>query len=76
MENTGSGNSPMIRPTRDRRLPIDCGDLDMRIARDGTWYYRGSPIGRAPLVKLFASVLRREQDGSYWLVTPAARGRI
>ena len=40
---------------------IDCGDLDMRIARDGTWFYRGSPIGRMPLVKLFASVLRRER---------------
>jgi hypothetical protein len=54
---------------------IDC-DLDMRIARDGTWYYRGSLIGRLPLVKLFASVLRREADGRYWLVTPAERGRI
>ena len=48
----------------------------MRIARDGTWYYRGSPINRPALVKLFASVLRREDDGSYWLVTPAERGRV
>jgi hypothetical protein len=48
----------------------------MRIARDGTWFYRGSPIGRIALVKLFASVLRRESDGTYWLVTPAERGRI
>ncbi|MBV8888500.1 MAG: DUF1285 domain-containing protein [Alphaproteobacteria bacterium] len=48
----------------------------MRIARDGTWFYRGSPIGRLPLVKLFASVLRREADGTYWLVTPAERGRV
>lgn len=48
----------------------------MRIARDGTWFYRGSPINRLPLVKLFASVLRRERDGSYWLVTPAERGRV
>jgi hypothetical protein len=76
MENTGSGNSLLLRPTDSRRLPVDCGDLDMRIARDGTWYYRGSPIGRLPLVKLFASVLRREADGSYWLVTPAERGHI
>jgi uncharacterized protein len=76
MENTGSGNSPTIRPAGVRRPPVDCGDLDMRIARDGTWHYRGSPIGRLPLVKLFASVLRREPDGSYWLVTPAERGRI
>ena len=58
------------------RPPIDRGDIDMRIARDGTWFYRGSPIARAPLVKLFASVLRREADGRYWLVTPAERGRI
>jgi uncharacterized protein len=76
MENTGSGNSPMFQPTGGRRLPVEHGDLDMRIARDGTWYYRGSPIGRQPLVKLFASVLRREPNGSYWLVTPAERGRI
>ena len=51
-------------------------DLQMRIARDGTWYYRGSAINRLPLVQLFAGVLRREDDGSYWLVTPAERGRI
>src|SRR5207253_7093409 len=50
--------------------------LDMRIARDGTWFYRGSAIERMALVKLFASVLRREKDGSYWLVTPAERGRV
>jgi len=66
----------MIESTTNRRQPVDCGDLDMRIARDGSWYYRGSLIGRLPLVKLFAAVLRREPDGSYWLVTPAERGRI
>lgn len=76
MQNTGSGNSPARGPAAARGMPVDCGDLDMRIARDGTWYYRGSPIGRLPLVKLFASVLRREADGRYWLVTPAERGRI
>ena len=48
----------------------------MRIAKDGTWLYQGSPITRLPLVKLFASVLRREDDGEYWLVTPAERRRI
>ena len=48
----------------------------MKIARDGTWFYRGSPIARQKLVKLFASVLRREDDGSYWLVTPVERGRV
>jgi uncharacterized protein len=76
-ENAGSGNSsPAMTASTGRRPPIDCGDLDMRIARDGTWFYRGSPIGRSALVKLFASVLRREADGRYWLVTPAERGRI
>jgi len=51
-------------------------DFGLRILRDGTWTYRGSPIRRLPLVKLFATVLRREADGSYWLVTPVERGRI
>jgi uncharacterized protein len=50
--------------------------LGLRILHDGNWLYRGSPIYRMELVKLFASVLRREADGSYWLVTPAERGRI
>jgi hypothetical protein len=50
--------------------------LGLRIARDGSWLYHGSPIERKELVKLFASVLRREADGSYWLVTPVERGRI
>jgi hypothetical protein len=59
-----------------KRPPIDRGDLEMRIARDGTWFYRGSPIDRQSLVKLFASVLRREADGRYWLVTPAERASI
>ena len=48
----------------------------MRIARDGTWFYQNSPIGRLPLVKLFATVLKRDEAGQYWLVTPAERGRI
>src|SRR5437764_15030087 len=59
-----------------RPPPVELRELDMRIARDGTWFYCGSPINRMPLVKLFASVLRREKDGSYWLVTPAERGRV
>jgi hypothetical protein len=54
----------------------DCGDFDIRIARDGTWFYKNSPIGRPALVKLFASVLKRDADGGYWLETPVERGRI
>jgi hypothetical protein len=52
--------------------PPFCGDLDMRIATDGTWFYLGTPIGRPALVKLFASVLKRE-DGHYYLVTPVEK---
>ncbi len=54
----------------------DCGDFGIRIDRDGTWFYRGSPIGRKPIVKLFSTVLNRREDGSYWLTTPAENGRI
>ncbi len=56
--------------------PRLCGDIDMRIGRDGTWFYHGSPIGRKPLVKLFASVLQRDDDGEYWLETPVEKCRI
>lgn len=52
--------------------PTYCGKLDMRIRRDGVWFYEGTPIGRKPLVKLFASILRREGD-QYFLVTPVEK---
>ena len=52
--------------------PEFCGDLDMRIARDGTWFYLGTPIGRKPLVKLFSSILRKDGD-EYFLVTPVEK---
>jgi hypothetical protein len=52
-----------------------CGDFGIRILRDGTWLYHGSPIARKPLVRLFSTVLRHEDDG-FWLVTPVERGRI
>jgi len=65
-----------VTPPRPRRVPVECGDLPFLIRRDGTWLYRGTPINRKELVCLFAGVLRREEDGSYWLQTPAERGRI
>ena len=64
------GKSPNVRA-----IP-SLGDLDMRIARDGTWFHEGAPIKRKPLVKLFASVLWRDDDGGYWLRTPVEKGRI
>jgi len=59
-------------PPVERWNPPFCGDLDMRIAADGTWYYLKTPIGRPALVKLFASVLKREGD-KYFLVTPVEK---
>lgn len=56
----------------ERWNPPFCGDIDMRIAADGSWSYLGSPIGRQPLVKLFASVIRRDGD-DYFLVTPVEK---
>jgi hypothetical protein len=50
-----------------------CGDIGLKIGRDGTWYYQGSPITRKGLVRLFASVLRLEDDGRYYLVTPVEK---
>lgn len=53
--------------------PPHCGDIGLRIAADGTWYYQGSPIGRRALVELFASILRKDADGCTYLVTPAEK---
>ena len=55
--------------------PPFCGDIDIRIARDGTWFYLGTPIGRAPMVRLFSSILKREGE-EYFLVTPVEKVRI
>lgn len=52
--------------------PPFCGDIDMRIARNGLWYYLGTPIGRMPMVKLFASIIRKDDD-NYFLVTPVEK---
>ena len=61
---------------KPRRVPVECGDLPFLIKRDGTWLYRGTPINRKELVCLFSSVIKREADGSFWLETPAERGKI
>jgi uncharacterized protein len=53
--------------------PPYCGDIGMKIRADGVWLYDGSPIGRMPLVQLFASVLRKDRDGKHYLVTPAEK---
>jgi uncharacterized protein len=61
---------------RSNTLPRDCGHFDIHIDRNGSWFYRGTPINRAALVRLFSSVLERDAEGLYWLTTPVERGRI
>jgi len=70
----------IARMAQERRLPpvekwnpTHCGASAMRIARDGTWYHEGSPIGRPAMVRLFSTILRREGDGSFVLVTPVEK---
>ena len=63
-------------PPVDRWDPQHCGHSEMRIARDGTWYHRGSPINRPAMVRLFSTVLRRDPDGSHVLVTPVEKLEI
>lgn len=60
-------------PPVDRWNPEFCGDLDMEIRADGTWFYMGTPIGRPALVQLFSTVLRKDEDGRTYLVTPVER---
>ena len=60
-------------PPVEKWHPDFCGDIDMEIRRDGTWYYMGTPIGRAPLVRLFSTVLRKDEDGKTYLVTPVEK---
>ena len=66
-----SQNGRGLPPVHDWNPPF-CGDLDMRIARDGTWFYLGTPIGRKELVRLFSTILRKDGD-KYFLVTPVEK---
>lgn len=68
IEGQGSGG-------KGPRFPL-VKDFEMRIARDGTWYHQGDPIKRIALVKLFATVLKRDEEGLFWLETPVEKGRI
>lgn len=60
-------------PPVEKWNPEFCGDLDMVIKGDGTWFYMGTPIGRHALVKLFSTVLRKDEDGKTYLVTPVEK---
>jgi uncharacterized protein len=67
-----SGGKASLPPV-ERWEPPFCGDLDMEIRADGTWFYMGTPIGREPLVRLFSTVLRKDEDGKTYLVTPVEK---
>lgn len=66
------GPAQRALPPVEQWNPPFCGNIDMRIARDGTWFYCGTPIGRPALVRLFSTILRKDRDG-YVLVTPAEK---
>jgi uncharacterized protein len=77
---SGLGLADIARMAQERKLlpvekwdPPHCGDSLMRIARDGTWFHEGRPIDRPAMVRLFASILRREPDGGFVLVTPVEK---
>jgi len=77
---TGLSLAEIIRLAEEKKLapvekwnPTHCGDSAMRIASDGTWFHEGSPIGRMPMVRLFSTILRREPDGRFVLVTPVEK---
>ena len=77
---TGLSLAEIARLAEEKRLPpvekwhpTHCGDSEMRIARDGTWFHQGSPIGRPAMVRLFSTILRREPGGGFVLVTPAEK---
>lgn len=85
LKDSNTGLSALIKAARnqgDGALPVEkwhpehCGDMDMVIRKDGSWWHEGTRITRAPLVKLFSRVLRKDEDGETYLVTPVEKIRI
>jgi hypothetical protein len=73
---TAEAAGPKTVPEKGEKQKTNCGRIDMHIARDGRWFYHGTPIPRKEMVCLFASTLERRADGSYWLVTPCEEAEI
>lgn len=73
VENNAGGKA---LPPLDQWNPGLLGDMDLLITRDGSWLFEGKPIGREAIVRLFSTILRKEQDGAYYLVTPVEKWRI
>ncbi|MEL0027893.1 MAG: DUF1285 domain-containing protein [Perlucidibaca sp.] len=70
-----AGSGQRLPPVHLWNPPLS-GDIDREIRRNGQWFYLGTPINRAPLVKLFSTVLRHDEDGGYYLVTPVEKWRL
>ncbi|WP_148862905.1 DUF1285 domain-containing protein [Marinobacter fonticola] len=64
------------RPPIDKWTPELSGDIDIHIQRDGTWLYKGKPLAREALMRLFSTILRKESDGEHYLVTPVEKWRV
>jgi len=71
-----NGNAPKGLPPVHKWNPEFCGDIDMQIKANGQWLYMGTPINRPALVKLFSSILRHDDDGCFYLITPVEKVRI
>lgn len=71
-----AGSSDKALPPVDQWNPAHCGEIGMEILADGTWRHEGTPIARESLVRLFASILRKDSDGETYLVTPAEKVRV
>lgn len=75
-EQIGAGAGTKAKPPLDQWHPELSGDIDIVVNRKGEWLYEGKPIAREAIVKLFSTILRREDDGHYYLVTPVEKWRI
>ena len=74
LQNTGfGGEKTKALPPVEQWSPDFCGDIDMEIRADGSWFHEGSPINRKEMVRLFAAILRKDEDGKTYLVTPVER---
>ncbi|WP_298447154.1 DUF1285 domain-containing protein [uncultured Marinobacter sp.] len=76
VEQVQKAGKNLSHPPLDKWHPELSGDMDLRISRDGLWIHKGDPIGREAIVKLFSTILRREEDEHYYLVTPVEKWRI
>lgn len=76
VEQVQKAGKNLSHPPLDKWHPELSGDMDLRVSRDGEWIHKGEPISREAIVKLFSTILRREEDGHYYLVTPVEKWRI